>query len=201
MSRKRHFTVSPQLWETIQTASGAFVVLLIFGYVLQLLRPSSIVPLLDEFSTAAKEDGLAEVDSGALMVGIFLSNLMVLLFAILIGLIPFIRLPALDLGVNAMLIGAMGAYCQQNGVSLSVYLVGVLPHGITEMTALVLACAAGLSLNRAVNEALFRREETGSVNRAVRESFGIYARLITPLLMVSAWIETFITPKLLAFFL
>jgi MoaA/NifB/PqqE/SkfB family radical SAM enzyme len=63
------------------------------------------------------------------------------------------------------------------------------------------AIAAGLHICRAVSDALLRRGEKGAVVRAIGDSMLLYARFIVPLLLVSAFIEAFVTPRLLERFL
>lgn len=201
MTRKGYFTVPPALRELIRVTAIAFLALTVIGYVVQLLRPETVTPLLNILTDMAEERGLADADSAALMTSILTNNLSALFMAIFLGLIPFLRLPAMELGLNAVLLGAMGSYYRQNGIPLTAYLAGTLPHGVTELTALVLAIAAGLHICRAVSDALLRRGEKGAVVRAIGDSMLLYARFIVPLLLVSAFIEAFVTPRLLERFL
>ena len=201
MNRERRFYIPALLRETIRVTAVAFVVLTVIGYVMQRVKPETVVPLLDALASLVEDNALAEADSAALFGAILMNNLSALFSAILLGLIPFIRLPAMELGVNALLLGAMGAYYQQRDLSLAAYLAGTLPHGVTELTALVFAIAAGLNLCRAVSDALLRRGEKGAIPRAFAVAMLLYARFIVPLLLVSALIESFVTPALLAAFL
>ena len=194
---KRFFTLPEPLRELFPITAGAFVVLTLIGYLAGLLRPESIAPLLGAFEEMIDEKGLTEAAGAELMTGILANNLSALFIAMLLGLIPFIRLPAMELGLNALMLGGMASYYQHSGIPLVAYLVGVLPHGITELTALVLACAGGLHLCRAVSDALLRRGEKGGVARAFGECMQMYMRVIVPLLLLSALIEAFVTPSLL----
>lgn len=201
MSRKRYFTIPPALHELIPVTAGAFLVLVVIGYIVGLLRPEMTAPFLEMLTGVMEDRGLVDADGAALMTAILGNNLSALFIAIFLGLIPFIRLPAMELGINALMLGALGAYYQQNGISLVAYLVGTLPHGVTELTALVMAIAAGLNICGAVSGALLHRGEKGAVARAIGDSMLLYARFIVPLLLISAFIETFITPRLLSLFL
>lgn len=70
----------------------------------------------------------------------------------LYGLIPFVPLSALALGTNALLLGAFAALYQHHGIGLGVYFIGILPHGIFELPALILSCALGLLICRTGTE-------------------------------------------------
>ncbi len=201
MNRKSYFDVPARLRELIRVTAVAFVVLTVVGYVVGLLRPEVFTPLLSAFAGAVEEKGLVEASGAELMSGILTGNLTALFLAIVLGAVPFLRLPAMELGLNALLLGAMASFYQQQGISLLAFFAGTLPHGITELSALVIAIAAGLNLCRAVSDALLRRGEKGTVYRAVADAMLLYARFVVPLLLFSAFIEAFVTPALLSRFL
>ncbi|MBQ6914586.1 MAG: stage II sporulation protein M [Kiritimatiellae bacterium] len=198
---KRLFAIPERLRELVPITAGAFVVLVVIGYVAGYLRPEAFTPLLDAFGEMVEDKGLLEAEGAELMTGILTNNLSALFLSMLLGLVPFIRLPAMELGLNALLFGGMASYYRHEGLPLVAYLVGTLPHGITELSALVLSCAGGLHLCKAVSDALLRRGEKGSLRRAFGECMLLYMRLIVPLLLVSAFIEAFVTPSLLNAFI
>ena len=191
---KRLFAIPERLRELVPITAGAFVVLVVIGYVAGYLRPEAFTPLLDAFGEMVEDKGLLEAEGAELMTGILTNNLSALFLSMLLGLVPFIRLPAMELGLNALLFGGMASYYRHEGLPLVAYLVGTLPHGITELSALVLSCAGGLHLCKAVSDALLRRGEKGSLRRAFGECMLLYMRLIVPLLLVSSFIEAFVTP-------
>ena len=201
MTRKGYFDIPQSLREIIKVTALAFLALALIGFVLGLLRPETITPLLDMFARMVEENDLAEIEGAELMAEILTNNLTALFLAMFLGMIPFLRLPAMELGLNALLLGAMASVYQREGISLAAYFAGTLPHGITELSALVIAIAAGLNLCRAVSDTLLRRAEKGAVLRAVADAMLLYARFVMPLLLVSAFIEAFVTPSLMARFL
>ena len=194
---KRFFTLPEPLRELFPITAGAFAVLTVIGYIAGWFRPEAIEPLLDAFEEMVEGKGMTEAAGAELMTEILANNLSALFIAMLLGLVPFIRLPAMELGLNALMLGGLASYYQHEGISLLAYIVGVLPHGITELAALALACAGGLHLCAAVSNALLRRGEKGGVSRAFGDCMLMYMRVIVPLLILSAIIEAFITPSLL----
>ena len=201
MNRKGYFDIPQSLREIIKVTALAFLALALIGFVLGLLRPETITPLLDMFARMVEENDLAEIEGAELMAEILTNNLTALFLAMVLGMLPCLRLPAMELGLNALLLGAMASVYQREGISLAAYFAGTLPHGITELSALVIAIAAGLNLCRAVSDTLLRRAEKGAVLRAVADAMLLYARFVMPLLLVSAFIEAFVTPSLMARFL
>ena len=198
---KAFFALPPRRWEQFRVTALALAVLICVGYAVGLARPEAIEPLLALF-VASAGDLIAQEPSGAvLMWAIFANNLTAMFSAMLAGLVPFLRLPALELGMNALLLGGLAAYYRQNGLGLASFLAGTLPHGITELSALALACASGLYLCRAVSGRLLKREGAPSVRRTFGECVRAYVRWILPLALVSAAIETYVTPLIFERFL
>ena len=198
----RSFLALPApLWETVRVTAGAFAVLALVGFFVGMARPAAIDPLLDIFADAAEGLVLSGISGAALAEAIFANNLLALLMTICMGFFPFLRLPALELGLNTLLLGGFAAYYQRSGLGIAAYLAGTLPHGVTELPALVVACACGLYLCRAVSGRLLRWEGVPTVREAAGVCLRAYTRLIAPLLLVSALIESFVTPLILARFL
>ena len=142
--------------------------------------------------------GLSSVtETRDMAAAIFANNLTAAFSAILWGLVPFAYLAAFPLGFNFFLVGALGAYYVRSGSSLGVYLVGILPHGIFELPALVLFCAAGLYLCSRVT-ARVRGDKEVRILRTLSEVSTLFLYVILPLLAAAALIETYVTPRLLA---
>lgn len=93
------------------------------------------------------------------------------------------------------MLGAFAAIYQQQGIGLGVYVLGVLPHGIFELSALILSCALGLLICRTGTERILKERYS-----LFPPCAGLHPRLLTfsvPLLLVAALIETYVTPALL----
>ncbi len=195
------FALPRALWSEVLTTAAAFILLLVFGFTAALLRPESVEPLLRLFTDAAAEMGLYQVEGGTLMVTILSNNMLSMLLAIAAGLIPFLHLSALSLGLNALLLGGLAAFYHTSGLGLAAYLAGTLPHGITELAALMIACAAGLYLCRATTYAVLGRVERQTVARTLGVCLRAYTHWIVPLLLLSAALEAFLTPLVFVRFL
>ena len=100
--------------------------------------------LLSYVFAAMDSTGALNDDGTLSAMAIFSNNLRATVFIMAYGLIPFIQLPAMALGVNAMVIGVLGAWYITQRYSMAAFLAALLPHGILELPALVIAFSVGL---------------------------------------------------------
>lgn len=121
---------------------------------------------------------------------IIVNNLIKALFVIVSGVllgIPsllFIAINGITLGSMAGAVGAKAGY--------GIVAAGLLPHGVIELPAIVLATALGFSLGK---EALFWILRRGDRLKAqFHDSLSLYLKLVLPALVVAALIEVFLTP-------
>ena len=153
--------------------------------------------LIRFFEQAVDLGALVSPDTKNAATLLFLNNASAAFSAILWGLAPFVYLSVFPLGLNFFLLGAMGAYCVRNGTGLGAYLVGILPHGVIELPALVLFCAAGLYLCSRVT-ARVRGDKTVRLIPTLAMVSTLFLCVILPLLAVSSLVEAYVTPRLLA---
>lgn len=96
------------------------------------------------------------------------------------------------LALNGLLLGTVAALCYSHGLSLEFWSF-VLPHGSLELTAIVIAGAAGLVLGHAlVDPGPFKRAEFLSVRG---KEVGQLALGCVPLLVCAGFIEAFLSPS------
>jgi uncharacterized membrane protein SpoIIM required for sporulation len=94
--------------------------------------------------------------------------------------------------INGLLLGVVGAACQQHGMSIDLWSF-VAPHGALELPSIVLAGAAGLRLGRGVVfPGLYRWRD--SVTLAGVEATRMVAGII-PLLVIAGTLEGFFSPS------
>lgn len=94
-----------------------------------------------------------------LIVLIFFNNLFVSIFCVFAGLF-FGIFPLFSLVVNGMVLGYIGE-TQWSEDQFGFYLKGILPHGILEIPAIIIACAYGIRLGLLMARGLF---SIGSAN-------------------------------------
>ena len=154
------------LGSVVFTAGWAFAGIVVLSFIGSLLFPAQADGIVEQFAQMLQQSGMASDDGNVVFSALLLNNLSAMVMATVYGLLPFIRLPALALGVNGATLGLFAGYYVHQGIPLWKYLTGILPHGIFEIPALILSAALGLYLCRTVSDALLGKQ-TGSVGAAV----------------------------------
>ena len=173
--------------EFLNTAA-AFGVLVLLGFAAGMIFPDMAQQILQNFAAQIEQLGLTDdVPQSQMMATLFFNNITASLLSMLYGL---------TLGTNALMLGAFAAIYQQQGIGLGVYVLGVLPHGIFELSALILSCALGLLICRTGTERILKKSDTPFFRR-VLDCIRVFLTFSVPLLLVAALIETYVTPALL----
>lgn len=180
----------------LRITAVAFAVLMVLGFVGGLLFPSMPASLAQQFRQMVDDAGIVDESGKFSALAIFLHNLQAMGWAVLYGLVPVLHLPALLLGVNSVLLGAMAAHYVNSGLSLLLYLAGLLPHGIFEIPAIVLSLACGLYLCSYLTRRIFRRDQTPR-QPVFRRIAQVFCLAIVPLLALAAVLEAYVTPLIL----
>jgi len=141
-----------------------------------------------------------------MMIFIFLNNavksILVMYLGALFGVLPFFFLV-----VNGMMIGYLlktTAELHGGGYVMELIVKGLLPHGILEIPAIIIACAYGMRFGvlifKAIGSLVFARSKTGNISREL-ESFVVrtvpVVVILTITLLIAAVIESTITLWLL----
>ena len=109
--------------------------------------------------------------------------------------------PALALGVNAVLLGGLAACYAATDTTMLLYAASLLPHGIFELPALILAFSMGLY----ICGHLTRRCRRDPAALPLGACLGLAARLLVflllPLLILAALTEAYVTPLAAGLFL
>jgi uncharacterized membrane protein SpoIIM required for sporulation len=160
--------------------------------------------LLDQF-TAGDLSTIYSFGTGVPIVNVGISfpsiwghNLQAILVILVLGLFSFGVLGALVYLLNMGIIGGVLALIQAMGRSpLKIGVFGILPHGVFEIPALILASAAILY----IGIVLVTPRPQKTLGEVLIEAIADWARigigLVLPLLTIAAIIETWVTPALL----
>jgi stage II sporulation protein M len=168
--------------------------LLVFGIGVGLFNPVGAA-LPPEYTAGLKE--LTEIfASGSILtlLFIFVKNVTALLISFVLS--PFFCIaPLATLLINGWLIGyvATGVVGQE---SIGYLLAGILPHGIFEIPALLMAQAAALNFGASTMMVLIRRRNRGQILTHLNQNIK-YLGMALILLVPAAVIETYFTPWLL----
>ena len=168
--------------------------LYIIGIVFGLLAPADFL-----FEEIAGLEETAEEIVGLPLLAIVFFILFKNVTSILVSftLSPILLLvPITALVLNGWILGTISVVVAQEE-SLGFVLAGILPHGIIEIPAFLIAEAAALSIGATVIVALFKKENRPQVAPAFKQNLR-YLIIAMVLLIPAALIETFITPIFLS---
>jgi stage II sporulation protein M len=130
--------------------------------------------------------------------GLFVHNFQSTLVIAFMGLFSFSVLGIVLYVINIGLIGVIVALFQLAGYSAGpLLLAGVAPHGIFEIPALIISCAAVLHIGLTLVTPQAHRTLGEVMLEALADWFKVSAAIVAPLLMIAAIIETYVTPQLL----
>ena len=185
----------------VRRSAIAFFTLAVLAFIICLALPDLRQRLVDY--VLSMMGGLDIQDqSGTLSAPALLSNnIRACVFTMMYGLIPFLLLPALSLGINAMLLGVLGAWYVSEGVSPLVYLAAVIPHGIFELPALILAFATGFYVCGQVTRLCRGNKEGRHVWDCLLLMSQVLLLVLLPLLAAAAVVEAYVTPFVASLFI
>ena len=187
--------------EVLRTAI-AFPILVMLSFTLCTVFPALRDSLLSMVLSSMESMGIVNEDGSLSALALFSNNLRATVFIMVYGLVPFIQLPALALGVNTMALGVLASWYIAQGYSIVAFLAAVLPHGLAEFPGLILAFGVGLYVCGQVTRRLFRRDESAL---HIWDCLVLISRMLLlvliPLLAVAAILEAYVTPLVAALFL
>jgi len=169
--------------------------LLGIGIVSGLAMPDQFANLFAEDLAALKElSSILGPFKITTAVFIFLKNVSALILSFIFS--PVLCLaPVLALLVNGFIISFVSILVLQEE-SLGILLVGLVPHGIFELPALIMGEAAALSFGTMALAALISKERRKQLKSNLRQNLR-YLIIAFLLLLPAAVIETYITPLFL----
>ena len=177
--------------------SIAFLVLVVLSYIAGRLFPEISATILTYFNEVVADSGIVRDDGSFSALALFGNNLRAMVLSTLYGFIPFLYLPALSMGVNAILLGMVAASVNGQWLLLAA---GILPHGIFELPALCLSLAAGLCLCQNINRYI-RKNEKGVMTPLLLNILRVTGLVVVPLLVIAAIMESYVTPAVMQLFM
>lgn len=127
---------------------------------------------------------------------LFIHNLLVSLQMMLLGAIIGVP-PLLGLFANGALLGSVAAALAREGMPVfSLMLLGILPHGIFELPALIFSAAFGLKTGFHLIFPLTGKKRGESLLTIWREYWSVFP-LVLKLLILAAILEVLVTPHLI----
>ena len=168
-------------------------VLFIIGLILGTFSSSSFSIYDTEYIEELAES-LIPLSAQALMIIILINNIIALSISFFLSPI-FVIVPILSLLANGWVLAAVGGNILQQE-SFGYLMAGILPHGVFEIPAFIMAQAAALSFGTMAVIALFVKEKRPLLKPNLKQNLK-YLIIATLLMIPAAVIEVFITPLLL----
>ena len=129
---------------------------------------------------------------------LFLYNVRTTIVFLFAGLMSFATLGLTLFMVNIALVGGVMGAANLVGFSpLLIFVAGILPHGVFELTAVFLATAAMLKVGAQLVSPNTDKSLGESVLLSIADWFRIFIGLVIPLLAIAAVIEIYLTPVLI----
>ncbi len=185
------------------------VVLAVAGYLISYQWATVNVPkMLPQATTkdisqivksAGQSVGIAQAGLHLSAFFIFANNVRATLFVFLGGIVSFSVLGVLVFLLNIGLVGGVLGIVKLMGYSPTLLFVGgLLPHGMFEIPALMLACAIVLRIGAVLVTPQLGKSMGQIALELLADWAKIFIGLVIPLLAVAAVIEAYITPMILA---
>lgn len=171
------------------------------GFGMAMVWPDAAWDAIDAFAEQVVESGVVDEAGRMSVFALLMNNWRAMLLSAAYGLIPFIFLPVISLMSNGALLGIMAGVYQDSGMPFAALAAGVLPHGIFELPALILSIACGVRLcgNMCLLAAGSRKKVP--FMELAEELLRVFVLVIAPLTVAAAFIECYVTPVIMVWFL
>ena len=202
LSGLKEFLKSPEFRHYLISSAIGLILFVVMGCISYLTNPAKGDELIAQFMAMVSEASVIDPETGTISVFVLLqNNWIAMLIMILYGLIPFIQFPVISLFSNGLLVGIMaGMYWVSDEMTMPLFLAGLVPHGIFEFTALVVAVACGRYLCRNTTKMISRKHEKPEMSSVFTDLLRVLLFVIAPLTVVAAFVEVYLTPVVQALF-
>ena len=186
---------------TVRLTTAMLIAAVAMGFLTGRSAPDEVEMVISAFMEMIQQAGVVMEDGEISVFSLLSNNWQAMMVAMFYGILPFVHLPSIVIVSNGLLVGMLGAWFQNQGGSMVAYAAGILPHGIFELAALVLAASCGSMVCRiSTNRCLKRPQKEPDVNSFIR-AMEVLLFAVAPLTVIAAFIETYITPVLLQQFM
>lgn len=186
------------LREEVKRSAIAFVAIWALFFAVCMLLPDLRARLADMMFSTLNGKNLSDESGRISALALFFNNVQATAFIMLYGLIPFIQLPALALGMNAMMLGVMASWYAAEGISPLAYLAALLPHGVLELPALFLSFGTGLYICGQLSRRCRKDQSARSLWACMTLASQTLLSVLVPLLLVASLVEAYVTPAVAA---
>lgn len=173
----------------------------LLGVGIGLLVPEQAAQTMNSFMEQIEQSGVITSDGQMSVFALLMNNWRAMLLSAAYGIIPFLFLPLISLLSNGVLLGVLGGLLHASGQSMLFYAAGILPHGIFELTALVLSIACGVTLCRNMCRLALSDPKRRRLLPLLEDLLRVLVLLVAPLTVAAAFVECYVTPVIMSLFL
>jgi len=176
---------------------GVYILMAIISNAIFAQYSDVVINRVKDLAEYLESQGLMEAGPFKRFILIFLNNFRVSIVSALLGVIPFLFLPFLIPVFNGFILGFLVIFLGEMNKSVPLYIAAsILPHGIFELPAIFYAASLGIYITRNISLQIAGKPAIPEfsfkgVAKQIGRSFGL---VITPVLIVAAFIESYITP-------
>jgi len=164
------------------------------GLGVSLAQPDKAMEVIELFMEQVERSGVIDESGDMSVFSLLLNNWRAMLVSAAYGVVPFLFLPVFSLLSNGALVGVTAAVYLSNGMSLSLFLAGILPHGVFELPALVLSIACGVYLCRNMCRVVTSDPGRIPMVELLGDLLRVIVLLVAPMTVAAAFIECYVTP-------
>lgn len=165
------------------------------------VRPDLAETALDAFAQQVEQAGVLDGEGGMSVFALLMNNWRAMLLSAAYGFIPFLFLPVISLLTNGALLGIMASFYLANGMSMLLFLAGILPHGVFELPSLVLSIACGACLCVNMCRLVTSSPKRTPMVELLGDLLRVLVLLVAPMTVAAAFIECYVTPVVMGLFL
>ncbi len=170
-----------------------FLLVSVISAVFFAINPDQAYKLIKYFMDNVK---IFDAGGNISVIKLILNNIKASFFAIIIGVVPFLCLSSISIIVNGIMIGAVLALQGSIQRGMLAFVLGILPHGIFELTAFMISISVGIRLSILLGQKIRDKNDT-FLKEMLVGAINTFVFFVIPLLIISGFIEVYITPMLL----
>ena len=186
---------------TLWMCALGMLLTVLLGVGIGLLVPEQAAQTMNTFMEQAAQSGVVNEEGEMSVFALLMNNWRAMLLSAAYGIIPFLFLPLISLLSNGVLLGVLGGLLHASGQSMLFYAAGILPHGIFELTALVLSIACGVTLCRNMCRLAVSSPQRIPMVELLGDLLRVLVMVVAPLTVAAAFTECYVTPVIMSLFL
>lgn len=186
---------------TLGLCALGLLLTVLLGVGVGLLVPEQAAQALNSFMEQIEQSGVITDEGQMSVFALLMNNWRAMLISAAYGFAPFLFLPVISLVTNGAMLGMLGAVFTAQGMPLTAYLAGILPHGVFELTALVFSIACGVHLCRNMCNLVTSRPDRTPLPAVLEDLLRVLVMVVAPLTVAAAFVECYVTPVIMGLFL